>query len=212
MTEVLTDAVQASAIHYERDAEGIVTLMMNDPTGSVNLMNEAFKESLKQVVDRLYDERSQVTGVILASAKKTFFAGADLDRLASVRPEHADKETAYVNDTKSDMRRIETLGKPVVAAINGTALGGGLEVALIAHHRIAADDPSTRIGLPEVSLGLLPGGGGITRVVRMLGLQKALSEVVLPATKFTVQGALEIGLIDEIVPSIDCLLYTSRCV
>ena len=108
------------------------------------------------------------------------------------------------------MRRLETIGRPVVAAINGAALGGGLEVALIAHHRVAADNASTRIGLPEVSLGLLPGGGGISRVVRMLGLQKALSEVILPATKFTVQGALEIGLIDEVVPNVDDLADAAR--
>ncbi len=215
MTEALADETQAnaapaSAIRYERDAEGIVTLTMDDPNGSVNLMNEAFKSSLRQVVDRLYGELDQVTGVILASAKKTFFAGGDLERLSTANPEQASEETAYVNDMKSDMRRLETIGRPVVAAINGAALGGGLEVALIAHQRVAADNASTRIGLPEVSLGLLPGGGGISRVVRMIGLQKALSEVILPATKFTVQGALEIGLIDEVVPSVDDLADAAR--
>ena len=215
MTEALADETQvnaapASAIRYERDAEGIVTLTMDDPNGSVNLMNEAFKSSLRQVVDRLYGELDQVTGVILASAKKTFFAGGDLERLSTANSEQASEETAYVNDMKSDMRRLETIGRPVVAAINGAALGGGLEVALIAHHRVAADNASTRIGLPEVSLGLLPGGGGISRVVRMIGLQKALSEVILPATKFTVQGALEIGLIDEVVPSVDDLADAAR--
>ena len=215
MTEALADEKQVnaapeSAIRYARDAEGIVTLTMDDPSGSVNLMNEAFKSSLRQVVDRLYGELDQVTGVILASAKKTFFAGGDLERLSTANPEKASEETVYVNDMKSDMRRLETIGRPVVAAINGTALGGGLEVALIAHHRVAADNASTRIGLPEVSLGLLPGGGGISRVVRMIGLQKALSEVILPATKFTVQGALEIGLIDEIVPSVDDLADAAR--
>lgn len=201
---------QAGAIRYERDAEGIVTLTIDDPNGPVNLMNQAFKTSLKQVVDRLYEEREQVSGVILASAKKTFFAGGDLESLASASPERAEEETAYVNDMKSDMRRLETLGKPVVAAINGAALGGGLEVALVAHYRVAAELPGTRIGLPEVSLGLLPGGGGITRMVRMLGLQKALSDVILPATKFTVQGALEAGLIDAVVPGIDDLLPAAR--
>ena len=215
MTEALADETQVnaapeSAIRYERDAEGIVTLTMDDPNGSVNLMNEAFKSSLRQVVDRLYGELDQVTGVILASAKKTFFAGGDLERLSTANPEQASEETAYVNDMKSDMRRLETIGRPVVAAINGAALGGGLEVALIAHHRVAADNASTRIGLPEVRLGLLPGGGGISRVVRMIGLQKALSEVILPATKFTVQGALEIGLIDEVVPSVDDLADAAR--
>ncbi len=200
----------AAVIHYERDTEGIVTLTIDDPNGPVNLMNQAFKTSLKQVVDRLYEERDQVRGVILASAKKTFFAGGDLESLASASPEHAAEETAYVNEMKSDMRRLETLGKPVVAALNGTALGGGLEVALVAHHRIAADLAGTRIGLPEVSLGLLPGGGGISRVVRMLGLQKALSEVILPATKFTVQGALEVGLVDEVVSGVDDLAGAAR--
>ena len=132
---------QAGAIRYERDAEGIVTLTIDDPNGPVNLMNQAFKTSLKQVVDRLYEEREQVSGVILASAKKTFFAGGDLESLASASPERAEEETAYVNDMKSDMRRLETLGKPVVAAINGAALGGGLEVALVAHYRVAAELP-----------------------------------------------------------------------
>lgn len=191
-----------TAIHYERDNDGIVTLTMDDPDGPVNLMNDAFGSSLTAVVDRLYEELDDVKGVILKSAKKSFFAGGDLEKLRSADPAKSAEQTAEIESMKHDMRRLELLGKPVVAAINGAALGGGLEVALAAHWRIAADVKGSRIGLPEVQLGLLPGGGGITRTVRMLGLQKALADVILPATKFTVQGALEAGLVDEVVESV----------
>lgn len=200
----------ASAIRYDRDEQGIVTLTMDDPNGSVNLMNAAFEASLKAVVDRLYDEVDEVRGVILTSAKKTFFAGGDLENLATYRPESSAEEEAQVNAMKHVMRRLETLGKPVVAAINGAALGGGLEVALTAHHRIAADVRGSRIGLPEVGLGLLPGGGGITRTVRMLGVQRALTEVILPARRFTVREALQVGLIDEVVETVEELDGAAR--
>ncbi|WP_417822062.1 enoyl-CoA hydratase/isomerase family protein [Streptomyces caeni] len=160
-------------------------------------MNDAFMTGLEQCVPRLESERDEIAGVLLVSAKKTFFAGGDLNRLRAGSAEKAAEETAYINRMKGWMRRLEQLGRPVVAVLNGTALGGGLEVALCAHHRIAADLPGSRFGLPEVSLGLLPGGGGITRTVRMLGLHKALSEVILPAKKFTPRAALALGLVDE---------------
>ena len=102
---------------------------------------------------------------------------------------------------KASLRRLETFPRPVVAAINGAALGGGLEIALAANRRIAVDDRSVKIGLPESTLGLLPGGGGVTRVVRMLGLQSALMDVLMPGTQFDPQGALAKGLIDEVVPT-----------
>ncbi len=199
-----------SAIHYHRDEQGIVTLTLDDPGGSVNLMNAAFESSLREVVDRLTAEIDEVRGVILASAKKTFFAGGDLDNLATYAPENSAEEEAHVNAMKRDLRRLERLGAPVVAAINGAALGGGLEVALAAHHRIAADVPGSRIGLPEVGLGLLPGGGGITRTVRMLGLQRALTEVILPARRFTVREAQQVGLIDAVVETVDELDGAAR--
>lgn len=201
---------ERTAIHYDRDAAGVVTLTMDDPDGPVNLMNDAFGDSLRAVVDRLYEEREDVTGVILTSAKSSFFAGGDLDRLRSATPDEAQVQTDYINGMKHDMRRLELLGRPVVAAINGAALGGGLEVALAAHHRIVANTRGTRIGLPEVSLGLLPGGGGITRVVRMLGLVRALTEVILPATRFNAEKALEIGLVDEVVDTVEELAPRAR--
>ncbi|MEU4506699.1 3-hydroxyacyl-CoA dehydrogenase NAD-binding domain-containing protein [Streptomyces sp. NPDC024089] len=187
-----------SAIVCTRDADGVVTLVLDDPNSSVNTMNDAFMTGLEECVPRLEAERDQITGVLLVSAKKTFFAGGDLNRLSSGSAEKAAEETAYIDRMKSLMRRLELLGRPVVAILNGIALGGGMEVALCAHHRIATDTPGSRFGLPEVSLGLLPGGGGITRTVRMFGLHKALSEVILPARKFTPRGALSIGLIDSL--------------
>lgn len=198
------------AIRYSRDTDGIVTLTIDNPTGSVNIMNEQFERALHEAVNRLESERDDVTGVILASAKDTFFAGGDLEAIRRFTADDSEKNTAGVNALKRDLRRLETLGKPVVAAINGSALGGGLELALAAHYRIAADVPGSRLGLPEVSLGLLPGGGGVTRTVRMLGLQKALTEVILPATRFAVPDALAIGLIDEVVGSVDELNDAAR--
>ncbi|MDQ0578500.1 3-hydroxyacyl-CoA dehydrogenase NAD-binding domain-containing protein [Streptomyces rishiriensis] len=191
--------MSGSAITYARDAERVVTLLLDDPSSSVNTMNDAFMTGLEESVPRLEAERNEIAGVLLMSAKKTFFAGGDLNRLSAGSADKAAEETAYINRMKGLMRRLERLGKPVVAILNGTALGGGLEVALCAHHRIATDTPGSRFGLPEVSLGLLPGGGGITRTVRMLGLHKALSDVILPAREFSPRAALALELIDEVV-------------
>src|SRR5699024_5958065 len=141
-------------------------------------------------------------GVVLTSPKKTFFAGGNLNQIRLPSPETAEAEFAQVESVKSVLRRLETFGKPVVAALNGAALGGGLEIALAAHHRIAAEDnPSARFGCPEVSLGLLPGGGGIARTVRMIGIQDALQKVTLPSTKFKAADAKTLGLIDELAPT-----------
>ncbi|MFB7938405.1 enoyl-CoA hydratase/isomerase family protein, partial [Streptomyces sp. NPDC056049] len=195
-----TVTAPATAITYLRDADGVVTLLLDDPDSSVNTMNDAFMAGLEECVPRLEAERHDVTGVLLLSAKKTFFAGGDLNRLRAGSADRAAEETAYIDRMKGWMRRLEQLGRPVVAVLNGTALGGGLEVALCAHHRIAVDLPGSRFGLPEVGLGLLPGGGGITRTVRMFGLRKALSDIILSARKFDPGEALAVGLVDELAP------------
>ncbi|MFI2102068.1 3-hydroxyacyl-CoA dehydrogenase NAD-binding domain-containing protein [Isoptericola sp. NPDC019693] len=187
---------------WDEDGDGVVTLTMDDPDRGANTMNAHFRAALEASVERLEAERERISGVILVSAKKSWFAGGDLELLRSADPARSAEETADIEHVKSLLRRIEKLGRPVVAAIDGTALGGGLEVALATHHRIAAADvKGLRLGLPEVSLGLLPGGGGVSRTVRMLGLQKALADVILPATKFTAEGALEVGLVDELAPA-----------
>ncbi len=198
-----SDITNSDTTEYARriDSDGIVTIVIDDPDSSVNTMNDHFATALAGSVEWLEANIADIRGVILTSAKTTFFAGGDLNRLRAADPANAESETAQINHVKGLLRRLETLGRPVVAALNGTALGGGLEVALAAHHRIAAADvASARFGFPEVSLGLLPGGGGIARTVRLLGLQDALQQAILPSTKFTATAAKDLGLIDELAP------------
>ena len=192
-----------NTIKWEQDADGIVTLTLDDPTRSANVMNEHYKESMHNAVERLVAEKDSITGVVIASAKKTFFAGGDLKAMITAGPENAAEIFAEVEGIKADLRKLETLGKPVVAAINGAALGGGLEIALACHHRIAADVKGSAIGLPEVSLGLLPGGGGVTRTVRMFGIQNAFVNVLSQGTRFNPKKAKDVGLVDELVGSAD---------
>ncbi|WGD37888.1 3-hydroxyacyl-CoA dehydrogenase NAD-binding domain-containing protein [Lysinibacter sp. HNR] len=197
-------------IHWNRDSEGIITLVMDDPDNPVNTMNDAFIDSLDNTVTRLEAEIENVTGVILASAKQSWFAGGNLRELITASPETAREEYARVTRMKKQFRRLELLRCPVVAAINGTALGGGYEVALACHHRIAIDSPKTRIGLPEITLGMFPGAGGATRTVRMLGLERALKTVLLPGTRFGVVGARGAGLVDDVVETPEDLEAAAR--
>ncbi|MGW0019486.1 3-hydroxyacyl-CoA dehydrogenase NAD-binding domain-containing protein [Rhodococcus sp. NPDC003382] len=197
-------------ISWDKDADGIVVLTLDDPNQGANTMNALYKSSMKATVDRLVAEKDSITGVVITSAKKTFFAGGDLRNLIAIGPDDAQATFDEVQDIKADLRRLETLGKPVVAAINGAALGGGLEIALATHHRIAADVKGVQIGLPEASLGLLPGGGGVTRTVRLLGIQTALLSVLLQGNKYNAVKAKELGLIDEVVGSIEELVPAAK--
>lgn len=206
-----TDTTTAqTAVRYDRDADGIVTLTLDDPTASANTMNELYLDSMEQAVDRLYDEQDDVTGVVIASAKKTFFAGGNLKSMATATKDDAPEIFALAERVKKGLRRLELFPKPVVAAINGAALGGGYEITLAAQHRIAVDDSKIKIGLPEVTLGLLPGGGGVTRAVRKFGLQNALMDVLLQGTQFNPQTALKKGVVDELVSSQDELLPAAK--
>ena len=159
-------------------------------------MNADFRVALENIVSKLKSETS-ITGIIFRSAKKTFFAGGDLDELIQARLEDATPFFEMIQKMKAEFRYIETLGVPVVAALNGTALGGGWEIALGCHARIALNDPKTKFGLPEVTLGLLPGGGGIVRMVRLLGLQNAFP-FLMEGKQFGVDKAKSLGLIQDI--------------
>ncbi len=202
-------------IAWEKDADGVVVLTMDDPNQGANTMNDLFQSSLKATVERLEAEKDDITGVVLTSAKKTFFAGGDLKDMTSGRGdkdkvEIATEITHRTNELKSYLRRLETFGKPVVSAINGAALGGGLELTLATQHRIAADVKGASIGLPEVTLGLLPGGGGVARTVRLLGIQNALMNVLLQGPRMRPAQALETGLIHEVVGSVEELLPAAK--
>ncbi|WP_410567712.1 3-hydroxyacyl-CoA dehydrogenase NAD-binding domain-containing protein [Amycolatopsis sp. cmx-4-61] len=201
---------ESKTIRWDQDEDGIVTLTLDDPNQSANTMNAAFRESLGVTVDRLEAEKDTITGVVITSAKKTFFAGGDLNDLIRAKPEHAVELTEGSTLMKGQMRRIEQLGKPVVAAINGAALGGGLEIALATHHRIAADVKGSQLGLPEVTLGLLPGGGGVVRTVRLLGIQSALLNVLLQGQRHRPAKALELGLVHELVGTVEELVPAAK--
>ncbi|MDF2447460.1 MAG: fatty oxidation complex subunit alpha [Moraxellaceae bacterium] len=199
-----------SAIRWEKDADNIVTLTLDDPTQSANTMNALYQKSMGETIARLQAEKASIAGVIITSGKKTFFAGGDLDLLMQVGPEHAEEFQAGLNELNGQLRALETLGKPVVACLNGTALGGGLEIALACHRRIALNNPKAEFGLPEVMLGLLPGGGGVTRTVRMIGIQNALMNVLLQGQRMKPAKAQSTGLIDELVDTPDEMFAKAR--
>ncbi len=197
------------AIRYETGQDRIVVLTLDLPGQSANTMNAVYREAMAACVARLQAEKDSIAGVIITSAKHTFFAGGDLNELIKVGKPEAKAFYDRVLLLKAQLRALETLGKPVVAAINGAALGGGWEICLACHHRVALDLPSVQLGLPEVTLGLLPGGGGVVRMVRLLGLEKALP-YLLEGKKINAQQALQAGLIDELAKDRDEMLAKSR--
>ena len=197
------------AIRYEKGQDQIVVLTLDLPGQSANTMNAVYREAMAATVARLEEEKDHIAGVVITSAKKTFFAGGDLNELIAV--DKADAKAFYdgVRVLKAQLRRLEALGRPVVAAINGAALGGGWEICLACHYRIALDEPSVQLGLPEVTLGLLPGGGGVVRMVRLLGLEKALP-YLLEGKKVRPQQALQAGLIHALATDRDAMLAQAR--
>jgi 3-hydroxyacyl-CoA dehydrogenase/enoyl-CoA hydratase/3-hydroxybutyryl-CoA epimerase len=195
---------------WEVDPDGIVVLTMDDPAGSANTMSAAWVESMTRVNDRLAAEKATITGVVITSAKKTFFAGGNLHEIIATTADQAQACTDNVNLIKKELRRLETLGRPVVAAINGAALGGGYEITLACHHRIALDARGSQIGLPEVGLGLLPGAGGVVRTVRLMGIQDALMNVLLQGQRYSPKDALAKGLVHAVVDSPEAMLADAK--
>ncbi|MDN5794371.1 MAG: 3-hydroxyacyl-CoA dehydrogenase NAD-binding domain-containing protein [Intrasporangium sp.] len=200
----------SNTIQWEQDTDGVVVLTLDDPNQSANTMNSDYVASMRAAVDRLVAERDSVTGVVITSAKKTFFAGGDLNDMYAAGPGDAQQLYDTITEIKAQLRTLETLGRPVVAAVNGAALGGGLEIALACHHRVIADVPGAQVGLPEVTLGLLPGGGGVVRVTRMLGVLDAVTKVLSQGQRYRPAQAEELGLVDQVVASIDELLPAAK--
>src|ERR1700692_2440455 len=187
-----------SDFKYEKDADGIVTITMDMQGQGANTMSAAYLPAMSGAIEKLHAEQ-ELKGGIFASAKKTFFAGGDLNDLLKV--ERADEATfAMVERNKLPYRALEKLPLPVVAAINGAALGGGFELCLACNRRIVVDAPHAVVGLPEVTLGRLPGAGGVVRLTAMIGVEKALP-LLLEGKQLRPAEALEQGLVDEIVPS-----------
>ncbi len=192
---------------YEKDADGIVTVTMDMQGQGANTMNARFEPGMRDLCDKLEAEEG-LTGVVFASAKSTFFAGGDLkDILATM--EAGQREFELIENSKATYRRLEKLPVPVVAAINGAALGGGYELCLSCNHRVVVDDPKAIVGLPEVTLGLLPGAGGVVRMTAKLGLETALP-LLLEGRQVKPQEALKIGMVDEIVATRDDLIPAAK--
>ncbi len=202
-----------SNIQYQKDAQGIVTLTFDAQGEAVNTMNAAFQAEFVTLVDRIAAEiaakNDSVAGIILASNKSTFFAGGDLRSLIAAQPADAQNFYNGLQTTKLAMRKLETMGKPVVAAINGSALGGGLELVLSCHHRICLNDEKIQLGFPEVTLGLLPGAGGVIKSVRIMGLQAALP-LLTEGTRISPAKALAAGWIHTLVNAKEDLLLNAR--
>ena len=187
-------------LRYELDADGIATVTFDAPGSPVNTMTPEWQRDLAEVAARAVADKDRIQGVLLASAKSTFFAGAALKSLLTLKESDAAASFAAIEGMKASFRRLETLGRPVVSLLAGSALGGGWEVALIGHARFALDDEAIRFGTPEVSLGLIPGGTGITKTVRKLGLLAARPYLV-EGRLFGPREAQELGWVEGLCSS-----------
>ena len=178
--------------------DGIATITFDEPSNAVNTMCEQWNADMSDLAAQVLTDKDAIKGIILASAKSTFFAGADLKGTMRLKPSDAREVFTRIEQVKKNFRTIETLGRPVVTLLNGTALGGGWEVALMGHYRIAIDDKRIQLGMPEVTLGLLPGASGVTKMTRHLGLMGAQPYLV-EGKLFGPREALKLGLVHELV-------------
>jgi 3-hydroxyacyl-CoA dehydrogenase/enoyl-CoA hydratase/3-hydroxybutyryl-CoA epimerase len=193
-TSTDTSLMTQKAVITNLDQDGILTITLDMPNRSANVLNDELSVDLLAALAQL-EQDTAVKGAILTSAKKDFLAGADIDKVFLITdPIEAMK---LADDFKAIIRRFELCGKPVVAAMNGTTLGGGYELAMGCHHRIVINDNRIQIGLPEAKLGLLPGGGGTQRLPRMIGIQQALP-LLLEGKSLRPDKALSSKLVDDL--------------
>jgi 3-hydroxyacyl-CoA dehydrogenase/enoyl-CoA hydratase/3-hydroxybutyryl-CoA epimerase len=177
------------------DGIAVVTF---DLTGEpVNKLSDAVKVEFEALLIRLRDDAAIRAAVLISGKSDSFIAGADIEEFTALTTEAAAERLSF--EGQEMVSRVETLAKPVVAAIHGACLGGGLELALACHYRIATDHPKTQLGLPEVQLGLIPGAGGCQRLPRLIGARAAL-DMILTGKSERGAKALRLGLVDELVP------------
>lgn len=185
-------------IRYKKDIDNIVTLTLDMEGRNINIINHKIGAQFTPVMEHLKKEKAKgnLRGIIITSAKNNFLAGGDLDYL------HQETDSKHIFEFSHNMqkffRELESPGVPVVAAINGSALGSGFELALACHYRVVIDDPKIRLGHPEVTLGIMPGGGGVIRMLWTLGVEKAY-HVLADGKRFLPKEALEAGIVDVLV-------------
>lgn len=190
-------------IRYEVDDQGIATITWDMQNSPMNVLNEGSIRAYADLVEKAIAD-DNVKGVVVTSARNEFIAGADLRELLRSSEQSAEELFGWIQNLQGLFRKQETGKKPFVAAINGTALGGGLELTLACHYRVAADNPRTKLGLPEVKLGLLPGGGGTQRLARLIGARASLP-LMTEGKHLSPDKALEAGMIHAVVPADELL-------
>ncbi|MBC7974258.1 MAG: enoyl-CoA hydratase/isomerase family protein, partial [Myxococcales bacterium] len=180
--------------------DGVAIITMDLPNEPVNKLNQAVKDDFIELMRRLDGDASIQAAVLISGKPDNFIAGADIEEFLAVRS--ADDAERLSLDGQSLLDRLEQLRTPVVAAIHGACLGGGLETAMACAWRIGTDHSKTVLALPEVMLGLIPGAGGTQRLPRLVGLRNAL-DMILTGRNVRAKKALQMGLLDEMVhPSI----------
>jgi 3-hydroxyacyl-CoA dehydrogenase/enoyl-CoA hydratase/3-hydroxybutyryl-CoA epimerase len=200
----------SETIKYQLDDDGIAILTIDIADRSMNVLTPEFMADLDAAIDTVAAD-DDVKGAIVTSAKSAFIAGADLKELVGVFAQGLDEKEIYAFAGKYSKlyRKLETCGKPFVAAINGTALGGGLELCLACHYRVALDNPKAVLGLPEVKVGLLPGAGGTQRLPRLIGIRDALP-LMLEGRHLKAAKAVEMGICHELASDVDDMMARAR--
>ncbi|MEE8338922.1 MAG: enoyl-CoA hydratase-related protein [Xanthomonadales bacterium] len=208
----MPDSIAFDCLNYKRADNGVAFITIDLKDRPVNVLTPELHRALGDVADYLAGDKIAI-GAVIHSGKSSFMAGGDLKRIVRFYDMHRTPAEAYAQSRTytESLRKLEICGKPVVVAINGDALGGGLELALAGHYRVVVDHPKIRLGLPEVTLGLLPGGGGTQRLPRLIGL-KAAADLILSGRYLNPVEALELGVVDQVVAGDDLLAEAEKWV
>lgn len=204
--------ISFDCLNYQRMDNGVALITIDVKDRPVNVLTPELHRALGEVADHLAGDKVAI-GAVIHSGKSSFMAGGDLKRIVRYYDMHRTPAEAYAQSRTytESLRKLETCGKPVAIAINGNALGGGLELALAGHYRVVIDHPEIRLGLPEVTLGLLPGGGGTQRLPRLIGL-KAAADMILTGRHLNPAQALKLGVVDQVVAEDDLLTEAEKWV
>jgi enoyl-CoA hydratase/carnithine racemase len=197
----MTNIQQLGSVRWVWDDDGVVTVTLDDPGRTANMLNRRHFDGLNACLDDLTAQLGRLRGVVLTSAKRSFIAGPEFEP-GEITAEEAATTYDLLVPLRDQARRLETLGRPVAAALNGSALGGGFELALAGHYRVGPTDPAVIWSLAETGMGLMPGGGGVVRVTRMTGIAATVLDIVGPGTAFHPAQALAAGLVDELADDV----------